>query len=105
MVNKFRTGFANVIFNVFITNPNSMSQIDSLDLIEPTLDKYLSSIQSFYSDMAVNELQIISPSAIIINPSTSPSLPKTTAPLSLSTNNPNENNTNKNSQEEGGLVI
>ena len=92
-----------MIFNVFISNSNSKTQIDSLDLDEPTIDKYLSAMQIYFPTMAVNEVQIISPSAIICPSSVStPSISKTTIQNYVPNNN--TSNYNPNSQE-GGLVI
>ena len=86
-------------------NSNSKTQIDSLDLNEPTIDKYLSAMQVYFPTMAVNEVQIISPSSIISSSSTStPSLSITTVPNNNYNNNSNTNNNNIFSQE-GGLVI
>jgi hypothetical protein len=92
-----------VIFNVFIGNSNSRTQIDSLDLNEPTIDKYLSAMQIYFPAMAVNEVQIISPSAIISSSSVStPSISKTTIQNYIPNNI--TSNINPNSRE-GGLVI
>lgn len=93
------TGYANVVFNVFLINPNSMSQVDSLDINEPTLEKYLNALQAYYPSLTSNDVQIISPNAIVNNQV--PLSPTLTTPVnSVSTSSANNNN----SQQGGGLV-
>jgi hypothetical protein len=45
------------MFNIMVTNPNSMTQIDSLDLVEPTNTTYYKSLIALFPNMQSTDIQ------------------------------------------------
>jgi hypothetical protein len=68
-----------LLFNIQVTNPNSLTQIDSLDLNEPTNATYLKSFTTEFPNFNVDDIQIGTLTIVSsTSSSSSTSIPNTT---------------------------
>jgi len=80
------SGLQQVVFNIYIENPNAGTQIDSTDLLEPTNETYFTKLQEQFpniqlTDLLAVELTTTTTTTTTRAPTTAVSQDKTISPL------------------------
>jgi hypothetical protein len=84
------SGLQQVVFNIYIENPNAGTQIDSTDLLEPTNETYFTKLQEQFPNIQLTDLLAVELTTTTTTttttkaPTTAVSQDKTTSPLASS---------------------